>query len=170
MARSNKPPMEVLAKLRKTAAKAKAQANAKAARPAAAAPKAPAPSVPATPAAPAVTSKAAPAATAGSRGAGSSAAPAPSGAFAWQGSSAPASVSQSFTEKYLDMSRREIRDRASLLRRLGYSRDETLGRCRSYQDWEHEPFHSSQLLTEVAQIVDEVYQTRTGRSSTLSPE
>jgi hypothetical protein len=78
-------------------------------------------------------------------------------------------VKSSNPAAFLAMHRREISERAGLLRRLGYSRDEALRRCQAYEVGEYEPFARSPLAGEVAKLVDEVYHTKTGRVSTLSP-
>lgn len=72
--------------------------------------------------------------------------------------------------KFLAMHRREIYERASLLRRLGYSRDEVQRRLEGYETWEYEPFHMPRLRTEVAQIVASVYAPASMRTTSLSPE
>ncbi len=81
----------------------------------------------------------------------------------------PDSVKSTFAAAFLKMRRHEISERASLLRRLGYSRDEALRRCQSYEAGEYEPFGTSQLADEVAALVDTVYHPKTGRVSSLSP-
>jgi len=68
------------------------------------------------------------------------------------------------------MHRRELRERAALLRRLGYSRAEVETRLASYEAWEYEPFHASPLAAEVAGIVAEVFAPTQPRQYTLSPE
>ena len=55
------------------------------------------------------------------------------------------------------MHRREIRERAALLRRLGYTRDAAAERLQRYEAWEYEPFHTSPLFDEVRTIVSEVF-------------
>ncbi len=65
--------------------------------------------------------------------------------------------------------RREIGERASLLRRMGHSYDEALRRCQAYDAWEFEPFHRSPLAAEVAKIVGEVYQSTPSRVTNLAP-
>lgn len=72
--------------------------------------------------------------------------------------------------KFLAMHRREIYERASLLRRLGYSRDEVQRRLEGYETWEYEPFHMPRLRAEVAQIVASVYESASMRTTSLSPE
>jgi hypothetical protein len=67
------------------------------------------------------------------------------------------------------MHRRELHDRASLLRRLGFSQAAVQKRLESYQTWEHEPFHRPLLLGEVAALVAEVFATKSPRSTTLAP-
>jgi hypothetical protein len=69
----------------------------------------------------------------------------------------------------LEARRREVSERASLLRRLGYSKSDVLTRLRGYQDWEYEPFHKSPLAGEVAALVEAVFAPAKGRVSTLQP-
>jgi len=69
----------------------------------------------------------------------------------------------------LEIRRREISERAGLLRRLGYSKSEVLTRLRGYQDWEYEPFHKSPLAGEVAALVEAVFASTKGRVTTLQP-
>lgn len=95
---------------------------------------------------------------------------APHGApFSWHVPKIPGLVQASFRERALANQRAELRERASLLRRLGYSESETLRRLSSYDSWEYEPFHNSPIATEIAQLVAEVYATSSVRSTTLSP-
>ncbi len=68
------------------------------------------------------------------------------------------------------MRRRELRERAALLRRLGYSQDAVAARLAGYEVWEYEPFHASPLTDEVSAIVSEVFAPQQPRSYTLSPE
>lgn len=143
------------------AAKPKApQAPAKKAQ----APQAPAPVPPAAsaPAAKAQAPAAAPAPQAAKASGGR-------GPFPWHDAQVPAGVSASFGDKFLDMHRRELKDRASMLRRLGYPREETLRRCEAYAEWEFEPFHSSPLHKEIAALVDEAYAGRAARVGGLLP-
>lgn len=81
----------------------------------------------------------------------------------------PDSVKSTFAAASLKMRRQELSERASLLRRLGYSRDEALRRCRAYEAGEYEPFGASPLAGEVEKLIDTVYQPKTSRVSSLSP-
>ena len=81
----------------------------------------------------------------------------------------PAQVKSTFPAASLAMQRREVSERAALLRRLGYSRDEALRRCQAYEVGHYEPFARSPVADEVKALVDAVYQPKTGRVSTLSP-
>ena len=81
-----------------------------------------------------------------------------------------AAVESAQRRKFLDMHRRELRDRAALLRRLGYSKADVEARLASYETWEYEPFHASPLAAEVAEIVAEVFAPPHPRQYTLSPE
>jgi len=68
------------------------------------------------------------------------------------------------------MHRCELRERAALLRRLGYTRDAVAERLQRYEAWEYEPFHTSPLFDEVQAIVSEVFAPSQPRQYTLSPE
>lgn len=68
------------------------------------------------------------------------------------------------------MHRRELRERAALLRCLGYSQAEVASRLAGYEEWEYEPFHASPLASEVSSIVAEVFGPTQPRQYTLSPE
>jgi hypothetical protein len=89
--------------------------------------------------------------------------------FSWLSAHVPASVKKTFPAAFLAMHRREIAERAGLLRRLGYTREQALRRCQAYDVWEYEPFHASPLAGEIAHIVDQVYKPQVGRVTTLSP-
>lgn len=85
-------------------------------------------------------------------------------------SSKAAAVESPQRRKFLDMHRRELRERAALLRRLGYKQAEVEARLSCYEAWEYEPFHASPLSSEVAGIVAEVFAPTQPRQYTLSPE
>ena len=89
--------------------------------------------------------------------------------FPWLSVSTAKSVKDLSASRNLEVRRREISDRAGLLRRLGYSQTEVLIRLRGYQDWEYEPFHKSPLGTEVTALVEAVFAAGKGRVSTLQP-
>lgn len=87
----------------------------------------------------------------------------------WLGDTAPREVRATFADKFLAMHRRELLERAGMLRRLGYSRLDVLRRLEQYELWEYEPFHSSPLRAEVSKLVDEVFSPATPRATTLVP-
>lgn len=89
--------------------------------------------------------------------------------FDWHVPKIPGRVQDGFREQALLHKRAELRERASLLRRLGYSESETLRRLSAYDAWEYEPFHSSPLATEIARLVAEIYESKQARSTSLSP-
>ncbi len=89
--------------------------------------------------------------------------------FPWLSAVIPASATACFSGRNLEMRRKEISERAGLLRRLGYSRGEVLARLAGYQTWEYEPFHKSPLAAEVAALVDAVFAPAKGRVTTLQP-
>lgn len=89
--------------------------------------------------------------------------------FPWLVAAVPSTATARFATRNLEVRRREISDRASLLRRLGYSKDQVLSRLSGYQSWEYEPFHTSPLASEVAALVDAVFAPAKGRVTTLQP-
>ena len=64
-------------------------------------------------------------------------------------------------EKALEMYRTEIRERAALLRRLGYSLDDAIIRLRSNLAWDWECNDAPSFITDLEQgieaLVEEVY-------------
>lgn len=72
-------------------------------------------------------------------------------------------------EKNLDVRRREVSERAALLRRLGYGKEEVCARLCAYQVWEYEPFHKSPLSVEVPKLVDAIFGSAKARISALEP-
>jgi hypothetical protein len=89
--------------------------------------------------------------------------------FPWLVAAMPAQVRATSAEKFLAMHRHELTERATLLRRLGYSQDAVRLRLQGYELWEHEPFHRSKLIAEVPKIVADVFSTRQVRGTMLSP-
>ena len=89
--------------------------------------------------------------------------------FPWLSAKVPPIISAHAGARNLEVRRREITDRAGLLRRLGYSRNEVLSRLSSYLDWEYEPFHKSPLAAEITALVDAVFLPAKGRVNTLQP-
>jgi hypothetical protein len=102
-------------------------------------------------------------------GEASSVAPKKQPAFPWLSAAIPETVQKNFPAKFLAMHRREIHERASLLRRLGYSQAEVCRRLEGYELWEYEPFHHSPLRAEVAKLVAAVFAPPQPRTTTLSP-
>ncbi len=89
--------------------------------------------------------------------------------FPWLSSKVPPHICAHSGTRNLEVRRREITDRAGLLRRLGYSRNDVLSRLSSYLDWEYEPFHKSPLAAEITALVDAVFSPAKGRVTTLQP-
>lgn len=89
--------------------------------------------------------------------------------FSWWSASVPEAVRATSAEKFLAMHRKELHDRASLLRRLGYGQDEVRSRLEGYANYEYEPFASSPLRAEVAKVVKEVFTPKSPRTTTLTP-
>lgn len=90
--------------------------------------------------------------------------------FSWWSAPIPEAVRTTFPDKFLAMHRKELHDRASLLRRLGYSQDEVRSRLEGYEQYEYEPFASSPLRAEVAKVVAAVFSPKSPRTTTLTPE
>lgn len=89
--------------------------------------------------------------------------------FPWLVTAIPATATAQFAPRNLEVRRREMSDRAGLLRRLGYSKADVLSRLLGYQSWEYEPFHTSPLATEVTALVEAVFAPAKGRVTTLQP-
>ncbi len=64
-----------------------------------------------------------------------------------------------------DAQRREVRERAALLMRMGRSKAEAVSRCKQNIDWQYELRGAASISKEVKRLVDEVY----GRTLTLDP-
>lgn len=95
--------------------------------------------------------------------------PRPKQPFPWLSAPIPESVRSTFGEKFLAMHRHELHERATLLRRLGYSQEEVRRRLEGYVAWEYEPFHRSPLAAEVDRLVAAVFATADSRTTTLFP-
>ncbi|MBI5494204.1 MAG: hypothetical protein HY904_04200 [Deltaproteobacteria bacterium] len=63
----------------------------------------------------------------------------------------------SFGPSALEMQRREIRDRAGILLRLGYGEAETAARCEAWVNWEFELNGKPAIAAEVKKLVGEVF-------------
>lgn len=89
--------------------------------------------------------------------------------FDWLKPNLSPSLSQRHADSGLAVQRTELREKASLLRRLGYSQAEAQSRLQGYVNGEFEPFHESPLAGEVKAIVESVYGPKLGRVGTLNP-
>lgn len=85
--------------------------------------------------------------------------------FDWYHVRSTASAGARARQGSLDAQRREVRERASLLMRLGRSKADAAARCRQNLRWQYELRGESPVLGEVDGLVDEVY----GRTLTLDP-
>jgi hypothetical protein len=68
-------------------------------------------------------------------------------------------------DKHSDMVRRELADRAGLLCRLGYSRDDAERRLRGNLEWEYELSPPPPCLDELPGIMDRVWARKGGAHS-----
>ena len=89
--------------------------------------------------------------------------------FAWWDATIPQSVRGTFPDKFLAMHRKELHERASMLRRLGYAQDEVRRRLEGYEAWQYEPFGASKLAAEVEKIVAAVFAPSSPRTTGLLP-
>jgi len=60
-------------------------------------------------------------------------------------------------ERTLEMYLLEIRERAALLRRLGYNRDQTLSRVKGNVRWDFELHTAPVPLTQITKVVEAVF-------------
>lgn len=79
-------------------------------------------------------------------------------AFDWMHPRIPDSFRASWPDKGREAARREIRERASLLMRLGRTKKEAAARCRQNLEWDWDLSGKPPLLGEVDGLVDEVYR------------
>ncbi len=77
-------------------------------------------------------------------------------AFDWMEPHIPPDITASFAAKHRHMYEREIAERAALLLRLGYPRDEVVARIRGNIAWEFELTKTPDFLKSVPGIVDKV--------------
>lgn len=89
--------------------------------------------------------------------------------FDWLKPNLSTSLASRQQSALLNMRRGELREKAALLRRLGYGQAEALRRLRGYVHGEYEPFHNSPLAAELDAIVESVYGAKLARVGTLSP-
>lgn len=86
-------------------------------------------------------------------------------AFDWLESKRTDALTKRCRERATEARKREVRDRAALLMRLGRTKKEAVRRCRQNFDWEWEMHAPCPGMSEVEGLVDEVYR----RSLTLDP-
>jgi len=77
--------------------------------------------------------------------------------FDWYEPDVPPSDTRAKAQR---MYAREIAERAALLRRLGYDRQETVRRLRGEVKWDFELHGQPEHLEQVEAIVDQVFQRR----------
>jgi hypothetical protein len=79
--------------------------------------------------------------------------------FPWYDAPIPEAVRATYNDRALDAVRREIEERASLLGRLGYSKQQAIARLRANMSWEFERMSSKAPLNdELEKLVDAAYQ------------
>jgi len=86
-------------------------------------------------------------------------------AFEWYEVSAGGSRREDWPTKHAEAQRREVRERAALLMRLGRSKEQAVRRCQQNLTWQYELREGSSVVAEVEALVAEVY----GRTLTLDP-
>ena len=86
-------------------------------------------------------------------------------AFEWYEVSAGGRRREDWPSKHAEAQRREVRERAALLMRLGRSKEQAVQRCRQNIEWQYALRGGSSVASEVQALVDEVY----GRTLTLDP-
>ncbi len=77
--------------------------------------------------------------------------------FPWLHASIPDAVTGTFPGKRHAMLRKEVRERAGLLMRLGHSRQEAAARCRANLEWEFELEELPGVVGEIETLVGEVF-------------
>ena len=78
--------------------------------------------------------------------------------FPWHVPHVNPELSSSFKDKAVEMYRKEVRERASMLLRLGFSEEEAVSRCSAYTSWDHAVAGSgSPIAKEVKALVHAVY-------------
>ena len=85
--------------------------------------------------------------------------------FEWYEVSVGGSQREDWPSKHAEAQRREVRERAALLMRLGRTKDEAVHRCRQNIEWQYELRGGASVASEVQTLVDEVF----GRTLTLDP-
>ena len=85
--------------------------------------------------------------------------------FEWYEAKVPEERRAAWSANHVDVQRREVRERAALLMRLGRSKADAVRRCKQNIAWQYDLHGSSNISKEVKRLVDEVY----GRTLTLDP-
>jgi hypothetical protein len=80
--------------------------------------------------------------------------------FPWMQADVPASYQATYRDKALDMYRAEIKQRAELLRHLGFSAKEATARCRENLRWDFDMGGHCPIEDEVQKIVQAVYRRK----------
>lgn len=89
--------------------------------------------------------------------------------FVWLNAPLPKALQATFAAKFLAMHQHEIKERASLLRRLGYDQATVQNRLERYMVWEYEPFHRPALIGVVSKLVTAVYAPTSARGTGSLP-
>jgi hypothetical protein len=77
--------------------------------------------------------------------------------FPWLQSKIVPEFAASLPERRKEMQRREVRERAALLMRLGRSRKEATATCRANLEWEFDGMAAPEVLGEIDALVEQVY-------------
>lgn len=77
--------------------------------------------------------------------------------FPYYASHLPADLQASFGPKALEMERKEIRERAGILMRLGHPQPDVTARLKQYVAWEFELHGKAAVASEVEDLVAAVY-------------
>jgi hypothetical protein len=77
--------------------------------------------------------------------------------LSWQVPYSAEALTRTFQEKGLEMYRQEVRYRAGLLMRLGYSKEDVASRCRAYLTWDYALHGRHPILSELDALLGEVY-------------
>ena len=78
--------------------------------------------------------------------------------FPWLDADPPSTYQSSFRDKALDMYRAEIKQRAELLRHLGYTAKEATARCKENLRWDFDMTGECPIEGEVQKIVQAVFK------------
>jgi hypothetical protein len=81
--------------------------------------------------------------------------------FPYYASHVPADLKATFAPRALEMERKEIRERAGILMRLGHTQPDVTVRMKQYVAWEFEMHGKPAVAAEVEELVAGVYSRAT---------